>query len=249
MTGNSDMNRVSDRETAQVLLAYAELDRSSRWPGKPAGTSYGIAEIGQMIAQAGFTVWHRDHLLPWAANSEEATSRATEACDNFMILLSPQALQDTLCLQGLLFALSMNKRIVPVQVEALDLARLPEPLQTIPRVNLRQPQLPLSQSDGGRQLLHRLRHQADYHRWHTQLLIKALTWERQGRSPALLLQGQELCHYHQWTRKALLRVTYRPIQLQVLYVAASLNQSPLRPLSQAEAKLARARAWLSQLIG
>nr|WP_240966569.1 TIR domain-containing protein [Nodosilinea sp. P-1105] len=216
---------------------------------KPLTTVFKEAEVAQLIDQAGFTVWHRDHLLPWAANSEEATSRATEACDNYMILLSSQALQDTLCLQGLLFALSMHKRIVPVQVEALDPARLPEPLQTIPRVNLRQPQLPLSQSDGGHQLLHRLRHQAEYHRWHTQLLLKALTWERQGRSPALLLKGQELCHYHQWTHKALLRTTYHPLQLQVLYVAESLNQSPLRPLSQAEARLTRAKTWLSQLIG
>lgn len=258
VTATTDMLGVSDRASAPILLAYADADSLSRWPGKIPGTVYGINTILNFLDQAGFTVWHRHGYLPEAADPEVATSRATEACDNYVMLLSAQTLTDTLCLQGLLFAISMNKRIVPLQVESIDHTLLPEPLQAMAKVELRQPRLPLTNSQGGRHLLRILHHDALYHRLHTQVLVKALAWERHGRPRHLLLQGDVLQQYYQWMILGQKRTCYQPIQLQTLYLAESLGQGAYRlgktdgPLGDAqgatEPPLARVGAWLTQWL-
>jgi hypothetical protein len=208
---------------AQVFLAYA-ADDGCRTPGEaiagPSGAD-AVEALRQLFTQAQIT--YRQCPCPWPAgvDPEVTISRATEACDNYVLALSPHALADVFCLQGLLFALSLNKRIVPVLIETVSVHRLPEPLQTLEVIDLRARSFPLARSTGGRQLLHTLHLAADYYHDHTQLLMKALQWERQLRDPALLLQGEELAQYQHWLVGANGRLHHRPIQLQNLYVAES----------------------------
>ncbi len=221
---------------AQVFLAYAAEDGCSR-PGEaiagPGGAD-AVEALRQLLIQNQIT--YRQVPCPWpaAADPEVTISRAVEACDNYVLVLSPYALADEFCLQGLLFALSLNKRIVPVLVETVSSDRLPEPLQTLRaidlRTGLRTGRADLTVTDGGRQLLYNLRHGADYHRAHTQLLVKALQWERQRRSPTLLLQGADLVQYQRWLGEAQARSHHQPIQLQALYVAESSRHVEGSPL-------------------
>jgi len=205
---------------AQVFLAYAAEDER-RAPEDGAAT---VESLRRLLTQARMTYWEYPNPWPPAADPETVISRAAEACDNYVLLLSPRALSDALCLQGLLFAFSMNKRVVPVLVEAVPTEHLPEPLQTLDAIDLRAALPPLEQTSAGPQLIETLQHQADYHRAHTQLLVKALQWERQLRDPSLLLQGKELARYQRWLAVASGRSRHQPIQLQTLYVAESTHR-------------------------
>ncbi|MGF1567802.1 MAG: toll/interleukin-1 receptor domain-containing protein [Nodosilinea sp.] len=223
---------------AQVFLAYAQEDLDA-WPAPslesvPAASGISVATIRQGLLEAGVTVWDRHHNLPAEANVEVAISRATEGCDNYVILLSPQALRDVYCLQGLLFALSLNKRIVPVQLQTITIQPLPEPLQTLNWLDLN------AQSEQGDcPLQATLQRDAAYHHTHTQLLIKALQWERQWRNPDLLMHGADLVESQQWFMAAQQRSKYRPIQLQGLYMAESLTQAA----GGATSARAKTRRW------
>ncbi|MGB5973932.1 MAG: TIR domain-containing protein [Nodosilinea sp.] len=210
--------------TAQVFLAYAAED----WPSAEergqncAASSPAVAAIAalrQLLTEAQIAHWECQPCRA-ADDSESVISRAAEACDNYLLVLTPRTLTDALCLQGLLFALSMNKRIVPVLAETVPVACLPEPLQALSMIDL-QTTASLGQTAEGCQLVQALRHEASYHQAHTQLLVKALQWERQLRDPALLLNRAELASCQLWLEKAKLRSRYRPIQLQTLYVATS----------------------------
>lgn len=207
---------------AQVFLAYAAADEPNLDAENCACAGEAVRALRQLFTQANISYWQRPH--PWPTNITEPEveiSRATEACDNYVLVLSPRSLADTCCLQGLLFALSMNKRIVPLLAETVPPERLPEPLQTLEMINLQSASSALGQARGDRQLLQTLGDAADYHRAHTQLLVKALAWERQRRDPALLLTGNPLDFYQQWLGLAQGRSHHRPIQLQALYVAES----------------------------
>ncbi len=214
--------------TAQVFLAYA-IEDGGRTPGDaiagPGGAEV-VEALRQLLTQAQIT--YRQCPYPWPADAdpEVIISRSAEACDNYVLVLSPYTLADVFCLQGLLFALSLNKRIVPVLIETISAHHLPEPLQTLETIDLRNRSLPLAQTDGGRQLLQTLHHAADYHHAHTQLLVRALQWERQQRHPDLLLQGDELAQYQRWLVQANGRSYHRPIQLQILYIAESARHRP-----------------------
>ena len=229
----------------QVLLAYAAAEESPG-PGERdevMPTALALAALRQLLAQAQITYWEYPRPWPATVNPEAALSRATEACDNYVLVLSPRSLTDTLCLQGLLFAVSLNKRIVPVLIDTVPLDRLPEPLQTLKIIDFRAAGRSLGVSPAG-QLLQTLRHEADYHRTHTQLLVKALQWDRQLRDPALLLQDQDLAQFQHWLRIANGRSPHRPIQLQRLYVAESA-----RDRSQPGSPAAEEPSWLQRWLG
>ncbi len=222
-----------DRRTndlmAQVFLAYAAEDEPALANENCARAAATIGALRQVLTQMNISYWQRPY--PWSANiaeSEVIIARATEACDSYVLVLSPRSLADACCLQGLLFALSMNKRIVPLLAETVPPERLPEPLQTLEMIDLQGDALALGQTAAGRQMLQILGSDADYHRIHTRLLVKALEWERQQRDPALLLQGDRLTWYQNWLAVAQGRSHHRPIQLQALYVAESARQHSQR---------------------
>ncbi len=215
--------------TAQVFLAYAAEDGEAARSGQdcaavvvsPAAAT--INALSQLLSEAQIAYWQCPRPWPTTVDPESAISRATEACDSYLLVLTPRSLADALCLQGLLFALSMNKRIVPVLAETVPIDRLPEPLQTLEVIDLRTTVPPLAQTAEGRQLVQTLHHEANHYRIHTQLLVKALQWERQQRDPTLLLQREELNKYQRWLAETNLRSQPQPLQLQTLYVAESVR--------------------------
>lgn len=212
--------------TAQVFLAYAAEDspKASRYEPVAAtatATAAIIQALSQLLNEAQITYWECPQPWPKAVDPEPAISRAAESCDNYLLVITPRSLADALCLQGLLFALSLHKRVVPVLAETVPVERLPEPLQTLEIIDLRASLPPLAQTAEGRQLLHRLHHRASDYQTHTQLMVNALQWERQQRDPALLLKGKELAAYQRWLAEANRRSQPQPIQLQTLYVTES----------------------------
>lgn len=240
---------LSDETSATVCLAYAEGDRTvSLTPnGFPA-----IEALRQLLLQGGFVLWdrHYDCASTDSAEMDATLSRAIEACDNYVIVLSPQAISDVVCLEGLLFALSMNKRIVSILLAPVESDHLPEPLQGLAWVDLRSATPPLVQSVPGRQLLQRLRHQADYHRTHTRLLAAALQWERQDRHPSALLPTQTGQAYQRWLHQAQEQPRqYRPLQLQHNFVAESLRQAHPEALVGSTAGQRPAKTWLQRWLG
>jgi hypothetical protein len=209
----------ADTALFTVLLAYAEEDCSLSL--SPAGPTT-VEALRHLLQQAGITFWDCHQDCPPAIDLGQAISRATEACDNYVILLSPNAIHNATCLQGLLFALSMNKRIIPLLIATVETEQLPEPLQGMAWVDLRGATPPLAQSTAGRQLLQILRNEADYHRIHTQLLMAALRWERQQRHPSGLLSPPVARTYQRWLQAAQRQPAHQPIYLQTLFVEESL---------------------------
>ncbi|WP_017298217.1 toll/interleukin-1 receptor domain-containing protein [Nodosilinea nodulosa] len=238
--------------TAQVFLAYAAEDcprfegDGQALPGQ--GNAATVNALRQLLTTAQIPCWEFPRPWPSAVDPEAAMSRATEGCDNYLLVLSPHCLADALCLQGLLFALSLNKRIVPVLAEAVPMAHLPEPLQTLAAIDLRTAVPPLKQTSAGRQILKTLRHEASYHRAHTQLLVKALQWERQLRDPTLLLRGNELADYQRWVVRASGRSRHQFIYLQVLYVAESARQWSNRQGNNGSDFVPQGIGWLKHWV-
>ncbi len=239
-----------DQPTAQVFLAYADEDRDLSLASSNLSA---VEAIRQLLVEAGLSLWDRDSNLGPQEDPEMAISRATEASENYVILLSSHTLQNALCLQGLLFALSMNKRIVPVLLNTVEVEHLPDPLRAITWLDLRQVSLPLAGSQGGDQLLRTLSEDAAYHHTHTQLLVQALRWERQQRHPSGLLPRAAIYRYRRWLEAAQARQRYRPIHLQELFIQESLRQTGGEPAGvkhrpAAEDGLTQITNWLKQWI-
>ncbi|MEO1070228.1 MAG: hypothetical protein AAFW95_14125, partial [Cyanobacteria bacterium J06638_6] len=98
----------TDDSVAQVLLVYAAENGTGVCRKATKGTTTDtVAALRQLLTQAHMPHWECPCQGATSKEAEVAFSRAAEACDNYLLVLSPQTLTETLCLQGLLFALSM----------------------------------------------------------------------------------------------------------------------------------------------
>lgn len=89
-------------------------------------------KLARQLQKQGLAV----QLDQWGVSAEDEWNRAIERmirrCDNFLIVLSPEAVNSWVVRDQFLLALSLNKTIVPVLYRACN---IPVPLQSIPYID------------------------------------------------------------------------------------------------------------------
>jgi hypothetical protein len=205
-----------------VFLSHAEADRTE------------LDALYAALTRSGLTIWSNWQDIQTGVDFKEAIDRGIEGSDNVVYLLSEASLRSSWCQHELDYALTLNKRIIPVLMQAMDLEDLPESLRNLQFIDMSRAttgdnQPDNDQTDANRaaaagQLLATLRQDADYYRAHKHLLVKALKWERQLRNPSILLQGYSLRQTAAWLDVAQKHARHGPLPLQIEYVAESLKQ-------------------------
>ena len=198
----------------QVFLSYAEEDKSI------------MEQVRRSLRRASFTVWTNTTDIQTGVAFQQAINRGVEEADNLVYLLSPAALQSAYCQREIDYALSLNKRIIPLLAGATNLAQAPAVLQDLQYIDLTDNVEAADYQQDESQLLRILHQESAYYEAHKILLAKALKWERQKRNPCILLRGYNLRQYETWLKMAKQREQHRPTPLQEAFVAASLRQPP-----------------------
>jgi WD40 repeat protein len=201
-----------------IFLSFAEED-------KPVAK-----QIRDRLWREGFTIWPSETDIQTGENFQAAIRRGIEVASNIIYLLSPAALQSTYCQQEIEYALSLNKRIIPILLAAVDINQLASPLQRLQYLDLTDNSTKEDTQQDESQLVRILRHNASYHEKHKILLVKALKWDRQYRNPAILLRGYDLRDAEAWLKMANNDPQYSPISLQQELITESLRQPPLDAL-------------------
>ena len=88
-----------------------------------------MEKIRNSLRRQGFTVWTNTTDIQTGETFEKAIGRGIEQADNIVYLLSPDALNSEYCQHELNYALSLNKRIIPVHVRETSLQQLPPVLR------------------------------------------------------------------------------------------------------------------------
>ena len=216
-----------------VFLSHAEEDRAV------------MEKIRNSLRRESITVWTNKTDIQTGEAFEEAINRGIEQADNLIFLLSPESLQSYYCQKELEYALSLNKRIIPILVRETPAEQVPLALQQLHYIdltyNVKEEDYLLDES----QLLNILRQDAAYYNEHKVLLTKALKWERQQQNPSVLLRGYNLRHAEAWLKVAQKRQQHLPTPLQAEFINESLRQPPVTSVdvfvsySRADSELAR----------
>ncbi|MGF1538216.1 MAG: TIR domain-containing protein [Elainellaceae cyanobacterium] len=180
--------------------------------------------LRRALLRAGIPVWNPQTDVQAGENLDRAIARGVEETDNVIFLLSPQALETTVCLEILNQALQLKKRIIPLQMQAINNLKLPSVLKSLRPIWLEVIDGELAATDV-QQMIGALRQDAAYYRTHKLLLRKALKWERQKHNPSILLRGNELRRYATWLDVAQSHV-HPPTDLQQHFIKESLAQPP-----------------------
>ncbi|MBD1860074.1 MULTISPECIES: toll/interleukin-1 receptor domain-containing protein [Trichocoleus] len=217
----------------QVFISYADADRAT------------MEKICNSLRRASITVWTNRTDIRTGEVFEEAICRGVEQADNVVYLLSPESVTSEFARQELEYALSLNKRIIPVLVRATPPEQIPEMLRGLHYIdladNVQEADYHLDES----QLLRILHQDEAYYNEHKVLLTKALKWKWQHENPSILLRGYNLRSAETWLKVATKRMLHPPTALMEELIAESLRQPPVESLdvfisySRADADFAR----------
>ncbi len=204
----------SDNLMTQVFLAYAETDRA-------------IADkLRYSLMRMGITVWSSNRDIDSGQDFHQAVNQGIEATDNVVFLVSPESLKGPNCQHELDYALSLNKRVIPLLSKAVEAADMSPSLQILQHIDLTDNVGESDYDQDTSQLLRVLHQDADYYREHKTLLVKALQWERQQRNPGILLRGYNLRAAETWLKTARPRDHHPPTPVQIAFIEESLEKPP-----------------------
>ena len=198
----------------QVFLSHAEADQAI------------TKRIRKTLMRESITVWTNHTDIKTSAAFQEEINRGIEEADNIVYLISTHSLRSPYCQQEIDYALSLNKRIVPLLLETSALETIPPGLQALQFIDLSQHDAAASYRAAAAKLLFVLSEDAAYYEEHKKLLTKALKWKHQNRNPSILLRGYTLRHAETWLKLAKSRSQHPPTPLQEEFIVESLRHPP-----------------------
>jgi WD40 repeat protein len=196
----------------QVFLAYSEPDNAIK------------EKIRKTLIRSSITVWTNKTDIKTGRAFQKAINQGIEGADNFVYLISEDSLKSPHCQQELNLALAINKRIIPLLIEKIDLQLIPRQLQKLQFIDFTESENLDKYCHSADKLLVELKKEASYYEKHKILLVKARKWQKQNRNPSLLLRGYNLQHFEAWFKVAKQREDYPPLPLQSEFIHASLNK-------------------------
>ena len=204
--------KAADGGMTQVFISYSEEDLVSR------------EIVRYHLLQSGVTVWTNTVDIRMGEDFETSIQRGVEEADNIVYLMSKASLASEYCQMEIDQALDLNKRIIPMLVEDIDLHQLPDTIRKIQFIDLVTSGDELNKALA--ELLRSIRRDAPYFSQHKRLLVRSLKWERQKQNPSLLLQRRMQDTYFAWAQNAKNRAIGGAIPLQLAFLEASQMQSP-----------------------
>jgi WD40 repeat protein len=171
---------------AQVFLSYSDAYKEK------------MEEICNRLRKECITVWTKKTDISTGEELKEAVNQGIEQADNVVYLLSPDSVNSKDCQCELGYALSFNKRIIPVLVEATDSQQVPSALRSLQYIDL------TDNNANFDELIRTLNTDLKHVRSHTKWLQRALEWQKAEKSKSgdLLLRGSELATAEDWLQEA-----------------------------------------------
>jgi len=168
------------------------------------------AKLQERLNEDGFNVWFDKNDIPLGVDFQAQIDTGIENADNFIFIISPHSIKSIYCQKEVILAIKYNKRIIPIlHVEPNDCWEMMHPV--VGKLNwiysrevedfskqLKEWE-PLDDFDKSYNNLATLLHRhSDYLKQHTQLLNKALEWDRNQQAPKYLLTGQQRLNAENW---------------------------------------------------
>ncbi len=224
---------------AQVFLCYADSDRPR------------MENIRRSLMRKGFTVWTDTTDIRTGEDTQAVSDRGIEGADAVVYLLSQASLSSDDCQHQLAHAFSHHKRIIPLQMEAIDaltsssrrnrrgldaiytkleedapVHALPLQLRSLQFIDFSQADDPIHYHASLDKLIATLQDNAQYYELHKILLTRALKWRDQNRNTSILLRGYRLEQAEAWLKSTQQNPDHPPTSLQQDYINASLSHPP-----------------------
>jgi hypothetical protein len=138
--------------------------------------------------------------IPPTAEFADEINRGIEASDNFLIVLSPDSLDEkSYCRREIAHAAAMHKRIIPVYFRTVAQETVPECVASLNYIFFRETD---DFEAAFAKLLAALHTDLLWMSMSSRLLVRALEWDRQGRDNSFVLRDKDLAKAEAWLAEA-----------------------------------------------
>jgi hypothetical protein len=201
------------RENAENLMTdvYITSDKEDKqW----------VFLINKALQRYGATTWTYETDFKIGTNYEIAYKEGITQSDNFIIVISAKISEYDECIKELEYALSLNKRVIPVLVDSVDTQYLPQILQGLQFIDISHK---AEDKEGiADALFSLLDDDMLYYQQHKIILTQAIKWENQQQNPSILLRGYRLESAETWYRINKNRKNQPPTALHGRFIEESL---------------------------
>ncbi|MFZ4827306.1 MAG: TIR domain-containing protein [Phototrophicaceae bacterium] len=157
--------------------------------------------LHQALTENGKEVWiDWEDIPPGSASFDEDIKHGLEGSTVFLCVLTPAYLQSSYCIElELNYALSLNKKIIPIVLEEFDANQAPSAVGHINWIYF----IPHTGQENTfeqsiAKVIQALETDQDHLRAHRRFLMRALEWDNQTRKDSYLLNGEEIDLAEQW---------------------------------------------------
>ncbi len=190
-----------------VFISYSRKDKEF------------VRRLNDSLDNSGINAWVDWEGIPLSSDWMEEITRAIEAADAVLFVISQDSLDSKVCTDELELALKLNKKLVPILFK--------EPKRGTPMhdkvaatnwVYLREKD---DYEATMPKLMEAINTDLDWVRQHTRILQRAKEWESKGFGSSYLLRGGDLEDAEQWLSQAAASKDREVLPLQTDYIVAS----------------------------
>ncbi|WP_338791806.1 TIR domain-containing protein [Bernardetia sp. MNP-M8] len=221
----SEAKKNANNLQTDVFIASAEKEKE--------GNSVTRGQVIYMLALYGYTSWTHVNDLNSGVDFHKAIKKGVEGADNLIFLITKESLESKYCIEELEYAISLNKRIIPLRLEKIDESEFPLILKDIQYIDLTDNREGITLSKNEKtdfekdidELLEILDNDKEYIERHKILLTQALKWERQDKNASMLLRGHNLEQAKIWLKIGQKRETQLPLSIHEDFIKESQAKS------------------------
>jgi hypothetical protein len=148
----------------------------------------------------GKNTWFDQESISPSADFKSELFKGIEDADNFLFIISPDAIYSDYCKEEVRYAASLNKRMISILYRDVDSHDLPSDLVHIQWIDFNINVADFHTSFG--QLIRSLDLDREYVRSHTRWLQSATSWEKHEKSDDYLLRGGEFAKAVTWLQES-----------------------------------------------
>ena len=185
-------------------------------------------KLNDALQLQGKTTWFDQESITSGVDFQEEIYRGIESSDNFLFIISPDAIKSPYCSDEVEYAASLNKRFITILYRKTEY--LHPTLASVQWFNFENTDFTEAFND----LVSIIDLDRDYVQQHTKWSQRALTWEEQGNNPGLLLAGLELDTAVSWLKNAK-KSAKKPVPTSLL--VNFINQSEIASKKEKQRKM------------
>ncbi len=209
----------STQLSTEVFVSYSRTDADF------------ARKLNQELQFHGKTTWFDQESIASGADFQKEIYKGIEGADNFMFILSPQAVNSPYCADEVEYAQKLNKRFVTLLYRDVETKSLHNALASVQWINFKPDTADFHTAFS--ELIRTLEIDREYVQNHTKWSLRAMEWENNKRDEALLLRGSELSVADLWLDQALKTAKQpSPSALQQEYIRKSKEASEAAVLAE-----------------